>query len=377
MKNKKNKLILIVNAGSSSMKFKLFDEKLNEIVSGIAERISQRSSFIVFNDKKKKIFIKNHEQALKKFFEFIKAENINLKNIEKVGHRYVHGGENFYKPTLITENNLKSLEKLNNLAPLHNPHNLAGVKACIKLLKFAKNYACFDTAYFHNLPEKVKLYPIPMYINNKYNIRKYGFHGLSHEFVAEKAAEKLKKRKNQLNLITCHLGSGCSISAIEKGEPIDTSMGFTPLEGLMMSTRSGDIDPAIPIYLINKKLKPKAVEKTLNNQSGLFGISGYKDMRDILTAAGYKIPGYHLKKKPSAEQKLLSNLALEMFIYRIKKYIGSYQAILKKVDAVVFTAGIGERSPQVRNLIVKGLPNKPKTLIIQTNEELMMAKLII
>jgi len=337
----KQNLILTINAGSSTLKFKLFDNKLKTIISGIVEQIG--------------------EKALQEVFALLKQKKIDLNQIKKVGHRYVHGGEEFYKPTLINKNNVKKLEKLNDLAPLHNPHNLAGIKACLKFLPKAKNYACFDTAFFHYLPDKSKYYALPKNIAQKYQIRRYGFHGLSHQYVLENSVKKLNKNINQANLITCHLGSGCSISAISKGKPIDTSMGFTPLEGLIMATRSGDIDPSIIFYLQKQGYKIKEIEKILNFKSGFYGISGFKDMRNILSAS---------------KQKKAAKLALEMFVYRIKKYIGAYAAVLGKVDAIVFTAGIGERSAQVRQLIMKNLPIKTKVLVVPTNEELMMARLV-
>jgi len=369
-------LILTINSGSSSLKFKLFNQKLKKVSSGIVEQIGGRS-FCNFDNDKRYVKISSHEKALEKVFVFLKFKGIDLKDIKKIGHRYVHGGQKFYKPLLINKSNLKDLQKLNNLAPLHNPHNLAGIKACMKLLASAKNYVCFDTAFFHDLPDKAQTYPLPKKLSDKYNIRKYGFHGLSHQYVSLFSAKKLNKNIRQLNLITCHLGSGCSISAIKKGKPVDTSMGFTPLEGLMMATRTGDFDPAIIFYLHSKHLTFNKIEKMLNFESGLYGVSGLKDMRAILTASGYKIPGFKLKKKLSPSQKKLAKLALEMFIYRIKKYIGAYQAVLGKVDAIAFTGGIGERSDVVRKLVMRGLPVKARVIVVPANEELMIAKLII
>ncbi|HUT22059.1 MAG TPA: acetate/propionate family kinase [Candidatus Bipolaricaulota bacterium] len=351
-------LILIINAGSSSVKFKLFDQNLKKLHAGIVEQISGQS-FCDFDGHKTIVKIKNHHEAITAVFLFLTSKKIDLSSMKKVGHRYVHGGEKFYKPLLVNSKNIKELEKLNDLAPLHNPHNLAGIKAVIKLLPQAKNYACFDTAFFHDLPDRTKYYPLPMKLTEKMNIRRYGFHGLSHQFVAENSSKRLNKKLSRLNLITCHLGSGCSISAIQNGKPIDTSMGFTPLEGLMMATRSGDIDPAIVFHLNKKGYKLPAIEKMLNFESGFYGVSGFKDMREILAS----------EKKPA-------KLALDMFVYRIKKYIGAYAAVLGKVDAIAFTAGIGERSGQIRKLIISGLPIKAKVLVVPANEELMMAKLI-
>jgi acetate kinase len=350
--------ILTINSGSSSLKFKLFDQKFKELQAGIVEQIGGQS-FCDFDGKKTVVKIKNHQEAITAIFLFFKSKEIDLAAIKKVGHRYVHGGDMHYKPLLATSKSIKDLEKLNDLAPLHNPHNLAGIKAVIRLLPKAKNYACFDTAFFHDLPDRTKYYPLPIKLTEKFNIRRYGFHGLSHQYSAENSAKRLNKKLSQLNLIICHLGSGCSISAIQKGKPIDISMGFTPLEGLMMATRSGDIDPAIIFYLNKKGYKLSAIEKMLNFESGFFGVSGFKDMRDIL-----------------ASNKKQAKLALDMFVYRVRKYIGAYFAVLGKADAIVFTAGIGERSAKVRKLIAQGLPVKSKILIVKTNEELMIARLI-
>ncbi|MFZ5364967.1 MAG: acetate/propionate family kinase [Patescibacteria group bacterium] len=350
--------ILTINAGSSSLKFKLFDQKLKAISSGIVEQIGGKS-FCNFGGKKTFVKIKNHQEAITAVFLFFKSKKIDLAAIKKVGHRYVHGGDEYYKPLLVNAKNIKDLAKLNDLAPLHNPHNLSGIKAVMKLLPKAKNYACFDTAFFHNLPDRTKYYPLPWKLTEKFNIRRYGFHGLSHQYVAENSANKLNKKLTQLNLIICHLGSGCSISAIQKGKPIDTSMGFTPLEGLMMATRTGDFDPAILFYLNDKGYKFSELERIMNFESGFYGVSGFKDMREILKS-----------------NKKQAKLALDMFVYRIKKYIGAYAAILGKVDAVVFTAGIGERSSQVRRLITRGLPIKAKFMVVPTDEERMIARLI-
>lgn len=366
--------ILIINSGSSSLKYKLFDFKLKTITSGLVEKIGLTGSFIDAEDKKKFFSCKNHEQALTKVLETLEAKKINLKEIKKIGHRVVHGGEEFVKPLLITKTTLKKLEKYNELAPLHNPNNIAGIKSCLKLLPQIKNFAAFDTSFYQNLPEHVYKYPVPEKLYKKYQIRKYGFHGISHQYIAGEFALKVKKKLSKLNLITCHLGSGCSITAIKNGQAVDTSMGFTPLEGLMMSSRCGDIDPAIPLFLVNKGLSSFEIDKMLNFQSGLVGVSGFKDMRDIMVASGYKIPGYKAGKF-TQKQKENSKLALNMFVYRVQKYIGAYSAILGNIDAVIFTAGIGERNKDIRNLIMKNL--KHKSLAIPTNEELMIAREII
>jgi acetate kinase len=304
------------------------------------------------------------------------SSQYSKENILIVGHRVVHGGEEFTKPTLVTAATLKNLAKYDKLSPLHNPANLMGIRACRKLLPRAKNIAVFDTGFYSTLPGYAYTYAIPIDFYKKHAVRRYGFHGISHEYVANEAARILKKPLAKLNLITCHLGSGASVTAIRGGRAVDTSMGFTPLEGLAMSTRSGDLDPAIPLYLIRElKITPQEVDNILNKKSGLFGLSGFADMREVLTAAGYKVEGFK-SKKVSVGKKKLSNLALQVFVYRVKKYLGAYGAVLEKVDAIVFTAGIGERNKTVRDLIMKNLKisGQPKVLAIPTNEELMIAR---
>lgn len=366
---------LALNLGSSSLKFKLFDKNLKVKVSGLCEKIGQNDSFFVFKkgrgEIKLELLIKDHQQALQVALEILQTYKFDLRKIEKVGHRVVHGGEEFDRPTLITNNNIRKLEKYNKLAPLHNPYNLLGIKFCLKNLKQAKNYAVFDTAFYSKLPDYAFTYAIP----SKYNIRKFGFHGISHEYVANQAAIKLKKPLKQLNLITCHLGSGCSITAIKKGKAVDTSMGFTPLAGVMMSTRSGDLDPAVVLKMVEKEKSLKKVEEILNFKSGWFGLTGLKDMRDILVAAGHKVMNYKfVQGQITSEQKKCSKLALQMFIYQVRKYIGAYSAVLGKVDAVIYTAGIGERNALIRKMIMKDI--KLKSLAINTDEELAMAKKI-
>lgn len=372
----KQNFILVINAGSSSVKFKLFSERLKEKAEGLVERIGIAGSFIVYEfkgiKKKKELKIKNHEEAMTAVMEVLKEEKIDFSSIKKIGHRVVHGGEKFIKPTLITEKVLQQLEGYNKLAPLHNPHNLSAIRACLKFLSKAKNFAVFDTAFHATIPNFAYHYAIPAEIYRKYFVRKFGFHGISHDFVSSVAVKKLHKEKP--NLITCHLGGGCSITAIKDGKSIDTSMGLTPLEGLMMSSRSGDIDPGVIFYLHREGMTVAQIDKLLNFESGLKGVSGLRDMRDIMIASGYKVGGYKSVIKFTSEQKKLAKLALTMFVYRVKKYIGAYYAILGKVDAIVFTAGIGERNKDIRDLIVCGLPFKTRVLVIPTNEELMIVK---
>jgi acetate kinase len=377
------KYILVINSGSATLKFKVFEkDSLKKIASGIVERIGLGGSFLEskISGREFKInrAVKNHEEAFKLVLEQL-SKISNLKSeISLVGHRVVHGGEEFTKPTIITSVVLKKLSKYDKLSPLHNPANLMGIRACLKLLPGAKNVAVFDTGFYKTLPDYAYTYAIPIDFYKKHAIRRYGFHGISHEYVAGEAAKILGKPLAKLNLITCHLGSGASITAIRGGKAVDTSMGFTPLEGLAMSTRSGDLDPAIPLYLIRElKIAPQEVDNILNKKSGLLGLSGFSDMREVLVVAGYKVLGFK-NKKVSAEKKKLAKIALGVFVYRIKKYLGAYAAILGKVDAIVFTAGIGERNKTVRDLIMKDIKisGQPRVLAIPTNEELMIAKKI-
>ncbi len=367
------KYILVINAGSSTLKFEVFNyDNLKSVREGIVERIGLINSFIKIGEKKEINEVENHEEA----FKLVISKIEDLKDdIGLVGHRVVHGGEDFTEPVKMTRKILRKLKKYNKLAPLHNPVNLSCIKASDKYIKSAPDVAVFDTGFYRTLPEQAYIYAIPLKYYQRHKIRRYGFHGISHQYVAEQAAKKLKKTLSQLNLITCHLGSGCSITAIKKGKAVDTSMGFTPLEGLVMSTRSGSIDPAIPLYLIRKlKMSEDDVNGLLNKRSGLFGLSGSMDMREVLVKAGYKVPGFGFKGRIRKRQREIARLTLEIFVYNIKKYIGAYGAVLGQVDALIFTAGIGERSAIVRRLILRDLP-KMKNLVIPTNEELMIAKL--
>ena len=368
------KYILVINAGSATLKFKIFNlEDLKLVKEGIVERIGLMNSFIQIGEQKEIYEVENHEQA----FKLMVSKITDLKDkIVLIGHRVVHGGEEFTEPILITKKIFKRLTTYNKLAPLHNPVNLSCIAASQKYLKEVPDAAVFDTGFYRTLPAYAYIYALPLKFYQRYKIRRYGFHGISHQYVAEKAAAKLKKPLNQLNLITCHLGSGCSITAIKDGKAIDTSMGFTPLEGLVMSTRSGSIDPAIPLYLIRRlKMSEDEVNDLLNKRSGLFGLSGSMDMREVLVKAGYQVPGFTYKEKITKREKEISQLTIKLFIYNIKKYVGAYAAILGEVNALIFTAGIGERSPIIRRLILNGLP-KFKTLVIPTNEELMIASLV-
>lgn len=353
--------ILVVNCGSSSAKYQLFDiKKYRSLARGLIERIGQSSC-------------KNHYDAIKLAVDTLTDKDLGVikskSEIGGIGHRVVHGGEEFNKSTLITEKVIKSIEDFSELAPLHNPPSLLGIKACRDILKGIPQVAVFDTSFHQTMPETAYLYGLPYRYYERYRIRKYGFHGTSHRWAAEEAARELGRPLKALKLITCHLGNGCSMTAVYKGRSIDTSMGFTPLEGLLMGTRSGDLDPAVVFYLMEKEnLSPHQISDILNKQSGLLGISGISnDMRDLLKGSRGRGPGARRAK-----------LALEIFTYRIEKYIGAYQAAMKGVDAVIFTAGIGEHNPWLVKRVQRDLKDvvgrKVRFLVIPANEELLIAR---
>ncbi|PIS05453.1 MAG: acetate kinase [Candidatus Buchananbacteria bacterium CG10_big_fil_rev_8_21_14_0_10_42_9] len=381
------RFILVLNSGSSTLKFQIFKiDSLAVVLSGNFEKIGLRASFYELNENGSGRAVMgnfpegvpNHDQALKIILGKV---NHWHKKIAAVGHRVVHGGEVYHDPTVINKAVIKKLEKLGELAPLHNPINVSCIKrAQQSLSQSIKHVAIFDTAFYADLPDYAYTYGLPYDFYTKLGIRKYGFHGTSHQYVTLQAAHKLKKPLNQLKLISCHLGSGCSITAVKNGKAVDTSMGFTPLAGLVMGTRSGDFDPAIILHLMKHlDFSPQQMETILNFQSGLKGVFGYsRDMRDIMLASGYKIPGYKPKKKFSKEDKARAKLALNIFVYTIVRYIGQYATVMGGVDAVIFTAGIGERNADVRRLIQSKLRfiRPYKVLTIPTNEGLMMAQLV-
>jgi acetate kinase len=385
--------IIAINAGSSSLKFQLFEMPSEEVITkGLIERIGLNDG--VFNitvngEKIKEVRdIPNHEVAVKLLLDKLTTLGIikSLDEIEGIGHRVVHGGEEFDDSVLITEEVLKRIEALSDLAPLHNPANITGIKAFQQVLPNVPAVAVFDTAFHQTMPESSFLYSLPYEYYEKYGIRKYGFHGTSHKYVSQRAAEMLGRPIEQLRLISCHLGNGASIAAIEAGKSIDTSMGFTPLAGVTMGTRSGNIDPALIPYIMEKTGKTAdEVLEVLNKKSGLLGISGFSsDLRDIESQA--------------AEGNERAELALEVFANRIHKYIGSYAARMNGVDAIIFTAGIGENSDVIRAKVLRGLefmgvywdpslnkvrgqeafinyPHSPvKVMVIPTNEEVMIAR---
>jgi len=342
------KKILIINCGSSSIKYKLFlmpQEKV--LAQGLIEKIGEAKSQVI-----------NHHQGVGLVLS-------KVDGVDGIGHRVVHGGEKFKEPAIIDRNTINSIRHCIGLAPLHNPANLEGILACRKLLPAVPQVAVFDTAFYQSLPEQSYIYALPYEYYQKLRVRRYGFHGTSHEYVAHEAARILKKPLSALKIITCHLGNGCSITAIDKGGPVDTSMGFTPLEGLVMGTRCGDIDPALVTYIMHHQAKSiKEVEEILNKQSGLKGISGISNDMRVLEKAQK-----HNKR---------ARLAIDVFVHRIKKYIGSYAALMGGADAIVFTAGIGEHQAGIRDKICRSafsyFKKKPRILVIPTNEELMIAR---
>jgi len=340
---------LVINSGSSSIKYKLFDMPTESLLSkGLIEHIGEKGSPI-----------HDHYTGLKSILT-------HINGVDLVGHRVVHGAEEFSRPVFVDDAVVKKIRQCCALAPLHNPANLTGILACRRLLPGVRQVAVFDTAFHQTIPEHAFIYGLPYEYYRKYGIRKYGFHGTSHQYVAHEAARILKRPYRKLRLITCHLGNGCSIACVKYGRSVDTSMGFTPLEGLIMGTRCGDIDPALITYLMRKeKLGIQGIEDVLNKQSGLQGISGFSnDMRA-------------LEARVSRGDRR-SKLAIDIFVYRIQKYIGAYTAVMGGCDAVVFTAGIGEHQKAVRNRICRGLfrhlKNKPRVLVVPTQEELMIAR---
>ena len=385
--------VLAVNAGSSSLKFQLFNMPQEEVLlKGLLERIGQEKSQLVLTVNgekiKKELPIPNHDVAVEIVLrELVETKVLkSLDELHGVGHRVTHGGELFAESAIINDDVIEKIDSLSDLAPLHNPANLAAIKAFFKVLPNIHAVAVFDTAFHQTMPKSSYLYSLPFEYYENFGIRKYGFHGTSHKYVAQRAAVMLRKPLEQLRLISCHLGNGSSIAAIEYGKSIDTTMGFTPLAGLTMGTRSGDIDPALIPYIMEKTEKSAdEVVEILNKKSGLLALSGISsDLRDIEEAA------------EKGDER--ANLALEVFASRIHKYIGSYAARMRGVDAIIFTAGIGENSDIVRARVATGLefmgvyfdpslnnvrgeetfisyPHSPvKLLIIPTNEEVMIAR---
>jgi len=383
--------ILVLNCGSSSIKYRLFDSGFNTLLSGMIERIGKNAELTHLKGGralKRKVDVQNHGQGIKLMLDLLHdwewGTIKRVTEISVIGHRVVHGGQ-MARTALVSGATIKYLEEFKMLAPLHNPHNITGILEAKKAMPRVPQVMVFDTEFHQTMPRKAYMYGLPYSFFDKYAVRKYGFHGTSHKYVAQRAAGILGKRKP--NLITCHLGAGSSITAVKAGLSVDTSMGMTPLEGVMMGTRTGDMDPAVVQYLVKKYgFGYDELFNIMNFQSGLLGISGVS--KDVRIIEG--------KAKKGDER---CALALEMFCYRVAKYIGAYAAALGKVDAIVFTAGIGENSASMRkeicsylgilgvrldakknagavrkeaNISAKG--SRIKVLVIPTNEELMIAK---
>jgi acetate kinase len=343
--------ILVVNCGSSSLKFQLIDSETEEVaVSGLCERIGLDGALIykVNGDKiKQEIDLPDHEVAIKKVLDTLLDKEIgvltSLDEIGAIGHRMVHGGEKFSSSVIINEEIIKQIETCNDLAPLHNPANLLGVRACQEVMPGVPNVVVFDTAFHQTMPSKAYLYALPKEYYEKYGVRRYGFHGTSHSFVSKRLAELAGLDINNSRMIICHIGSGASISAIKDGKSVDTSMGMTPLEGLMMGTRSGDMDPAIIEFICQKEnITVQEMTTILNKKSGALGLSGLSnDYRDLVEAA------------QGGNQDAIN--ALDVMVYRVIKYIGAYYMALGGVDAIALTAGVGENNLELRAKIVEGL----------------------
>jgi len=346
--------ILVVNCGSSTVKYQLFrvegEEDYQVLAKGIVERIGVPGSRLEHNGNGQTFTqereVPNHRVAIQWVIEVLTQEETrvleSIDQIEAVGHRVVHGGEKLTGSVLVNDEVLKVARECADLSPLHNPANILGIEACRELMPDVPQVAVFDTAFHGTIPECAYIYAIPYEYYEKYRIRRYGFHGTSHRYVSERAAKMLDRDPRDLKLITCHMGSGVSFAAVKGGKSIDTSMGLTPLEGLVMGTRSGDLDPAIPLFLMRKEnLSVDEVDDILNKKSGVLGVSGISsDTRDIEDAA----PFNHR-----------AQLALDLMVYRAKKYIGSYYAVLGGLDGLVFTAGIGENSSGIRKSVCQGL----------------------
>lgn len=389
-------MILALNCGSSSVKFQVFDPKTKtSIAKGLLERIGLSNPDISYYLGEKEIPVKgrtfsNHKEAVAVMKEILFDPKIGVLKSEKdllgVGHRVVHGGDRFSGSHKITKDILNAIKELQDIAPLHNPPNIQGIEAAQKFFPNIPHIAVFDTAFHQTIPEQAFMYAVPYEWYSRYGVRRYGFHGTSHYYVSRRAVKLLKKSKSKI--ITLHIGNGVSITAVKDGKSVDTSMGFTPLEGAIMGTRSGDIDAAVLCYIMEKEKKSaKEVENILNKKSGLLGITGkYSDHRDII------------KEAKAGNKK--ANLAIDMEVYRLKKYIGAYTAAMGGLDAIVFTAGVGENSPLIRERVCSGLEvlglkldpkknkkaidgfegnvavaaSKVKIFVIPTNEELVFVE---
>jgi len=386
--------VLVINAGSSSIKYQLYQMPESQVLAkGMVEPIGAESSRLSQSHGGQthtvEKYIPDHEAGMELILNTLADKKVGvidkISEIQAVGHRVVHGGEEFTGSVVIDEQVIESVEKFSDLAPLHNPPNLIGIRAAQHKLPDSTQVACFDTAFHSTIPQVAYMYALPYEIYEKYRVRRYGFHGTSHRFVARRAAELLGVGKYELNAVTCHLGNGCSMAAVKNGRSVDTSMGLTPLEGLVMGTRSGDFDPAIIFYLADKGYDIKTLNTMCNKKSGLLGVSDCSnDMRNLCQAA--------------QQGNTRAQLAIDIFAYRVKKYIGAYAAVLDRLDAVIFTGGIGENAVSLREQICREMTqigitldnnmnqdntkkekivshdqSNVKVLVIPTNEELAIA----
>ena len=388
--------ILVINCGSSSLKYQLIDSNSEEVLAkGLCERIGAAGSVLTHktNDGRKEVVeepMPNHTVAVKLVINALTDKEYgcikSLDEIGAVGHRIVHGGENFSQSVIITEDTIKAIEECSDLAPLHNPANLVGVNSCREIMGNIPMVAVFDTAFHQTMPQKAYIYGLPYEYYEKYKIRRYGFHGTSHQFVSHHAAEMLKKDIRDLKIIVCHLGNGASVTAVQGGKSVDTSMGLTPLEGLLMGTRSGDIDPAVVEFICKKEnLTVEEALNILNKKSGMLGLTGISsDARDVEAAV-----------KEGNERAILT---VQSYAYRVAKYIGAYTAAMNGVDAICFTAGLGENHRLLRERVTSYLgylgaeldevrndvagedavistdTSKVALLVVPTNEELAIAR---
>lgn len=392
--------ILVINSGSSSIKYQLIDMTTEKaLCSGLVERIGEGMGALTHKinpgtDTEKKFSFEQdfptHVEGMERVVELItdaeKGVIASTRDIHAVGHRVLLGGEEIKEPVRVNDWVKGVIRDYIPLGPLHNAANLAGIEVAMKLFPHAPSVAVFDTEFHQTMPEKAYLYPLPYELYKELRLRRYGFHGTSHAYVTRKAAEFLGKPASEVNLITCHLGNGCSMAAVQNGRCVDTTMGITPLEGLMMGTRCGDIDPALVPFLMEKKgWGPAEMDTVINKKSGLKGICGMNDMRDVHAA----------REKGDAK----AQLAFDMFVYRIRKYVGAFAVVLGRIDAVVFTAGIGENDDFVRSEVCRDMPllgleidaqanakrsgeiraistsaSRIPVLIVPTNEELAIAQ---
>ncbi|MDO8559962.1 MAG: acetate/propionate family kinase [bacterium] len=377
--------LLVVNAGSATLKVKIFKfSDLSLQVAAQVERIGLSGSTLEVHETSSGRMIRRnfpggiaqHQQALR---EICSHFNHWGERLRAAAHRIVHGGRTFRKPAPLTKETLTQLHALSALAPLHNPVNLAVAEEAARLFPGVPQIGVFDTAYFADLPEEAAMYALPYEYAEKYGIRRYGFHGISHQFLAEAAAKDLGKPLERLRLVTAHLGSGCSLAAVKNGAPVDTTMGFSPLEGLTMGTRSGDVDPTVVTYLQKvQRLSPEVVETILNRQSGILGLFGYSsDLRDVLCAVGHPVAGYQPPKPFTAQDRSRAKLALDVFVYDIIRYVGAFATVMGGMDALVFSGAIGERSAVVRSMVKERLKLLMPfaALTIPTDEEWQIAKL--